>query len=88
VDGRAAELDDEQQPNLGVLLLDERGSGTGADSPARRQFRLVLSERHTLSPNTLAWIPVAGLPAVAAKAIVGSAPRCLAVGDVARQCPP
>jgi hypothetical protein len=26
-------MDDEQQPNLGVLLLDERGSGTGADRP-------------------------------------------------------
>jgi transposase len=26
-------LDDEQQRNLGVLLLDERGSGTGADRP-------------------------------------------------------
>jgi hypothetical protein len=29
--------DDEQQRNLGVLLLDERGSGTGADrAPANR----------------------------------------------------
>jgi hypothetical protein len=30
---RAVALDDEQQRNLGVLLLDERGSGTGADRP-------------------------------------------------------
>jgi hypothetical protein len=28
-----AEMDDEQPRNLGVLLLDERGSGTGADRP-------------------------------------------------------
>jgi hypothetical protein len=27
----APAVDDEQQRNLGVLLLDERGSGTGAD---------------------------------------------------------